>query len=310
MPVIATPITSPSTGIQCADLQVIGPRITQLYGINLPTKRRALIASQGQTAVLELQLTDRNGNAVNLTGCGIVDGNEDAAQIKIRECINTNATVYTVAATIITADEGTLEIALPTTVTRNPGVYFLEAAILDEDDTIAFSNQFYLWIDRGLFGDPQYPHAGPPNLDDIRMALRDNAPEENRLLDDFEYDLAEVCHATEYMCRYWNEAQPPINIGFNTITYPARDHWLKGICGYLLVIAAHRFRRNHLPYQAGGIAVDDQNKFQQYEVSGQLLIREYKEWVKNKKVQINCQMAMTTSGSRYGNMNIWPSVGI
>jgi hypothetical protein len=87
---------------------------------------------------------------------------------------------------------------------------------------------------------------------------------------------------------------------FDTRNYCIRHKWLQYIAGHLFLTAAHRFRRNHLPYQAGGIAIDDQNKFQLYDQIGMMLTQEYKEWVKQKKVQINCQLAITSQGSAYG----------
>lgn len=300
MVVIATPVTSPANDTMCSDQQLLSPRITALYGVELPTKKRAITSVQGQVAAVECQFFNRDGNPVNLTSCGIVDGELELVVGKLRESINACNKVYDVDATVITADEGVIQFTLPTFVANNPGVYHLEVAVALEDDNIAFSNQFYLWVNRGLFGNPKYPNAGPPSIDEIRLFIRDNSPDENRLIDDFEFDLAEICYATELGVRYWNEAQPPIGVYFDTTNYVVRHKWLMFIAGHLLVTAAHRFRRNHLPYQAGGLSIDDQNKFQMYDQSGMLLMQEYKEWVKNKKVQINCQMAITSSGSPYG----------
>jgi hypothetical protein len=307
MPVTATPITSseatPTPGVACSVQNVAAPRVTQLYGVLLPTKRRAIIATQGQEAVVQCQLLNRNGDPVDLTSCGIVDGDEENVTVKVRETINTSATVYTLAATVLAAETGTLDVELPEGVINNPAVYLLEVGVTMGDSSLTtFSNQFYLWVDRGLFGDPMNPCGGPPNLDDIRLAMRDNAPEENLLLDDFEFDLAEVCHAAVFTCRYWNESQPPIDCYFNTMTYPAKERWLSAICGQLFLVASHRFRRNHLPYQAGGISVDDQNKFTQYEATGLRILQDYREWVKQKKVQLNCMAAITSGGSSYGSV--------
>ncbi len=300
MSVIGTPVTPPED-IVCDTLQKAGPTITQLYGVELPTKRRAVQISQGQVANTEFHFYDRSGNPVDLTECSLEDENEATISLRIREAITTcDNRIYETTATITTATTGLVEASIPAAVSRNPGVYLMEAGILDTDSNLIFSNQFYLWVDRGLFGDPQYPNGGPPALDDIRLALRDNAPEENRLIDEFEFDLAEVCHSAVYTCRYWNECQPPINQSFNTMTYPAKLRWLDAICGQLFMIAANRFRRNHLPYQAGGTAIDDQNKFMQYEQIGMKMLMDYREWVKQKKVEINCNAAITSGGSAYG----------
>jgi regulation of enolase protein 1 (concanavalin A-like superfamily) len=68
----------------------------------------------------------------------------------------------------------------------------------------------------------------------------------------------------------------------------------------MLQMAAHRFRRNHLPYQSGGISIDDQNKFQIYDQTGQMMIQDYRQWIRAKKVEINSILAITSTGSLYG----------
>ncbi len=314
MAVIGTPIISSgsggSSGVDCADQSNLGPRITQLYGVELATKRRAILATQGQDATVSCQLFNRDGNPVDLTTCGILDSNDEDVTVKIREAINTSCRVHTILATVTNAETGEISVPLPTKVRDNPAVYIFEVAVTLGGDSTSFSNQFYLWVDRGLFGDSSYPHGGPPNLDDIRLSMRDNAPEENRLLDDFEFDLSEVCHAAVFTCRYWNECQPPINVFFDTMTFPAKERWLMAICGQLFTMASHRFRRNHLPYQAGGLSVDDQNKFLQYEAAGLRLLQDYREWVKQKKVAANCMAAMTSQGSPYGYFSTYLNTGV
>lgn len=310
MSVVATPITPPED-IICDTLQTAGPVITQLYGIELPTKRRAVQVTQGQVTNTEFQFYNRSGNPIDLTTCGLEDENNATISVRLREAITTcDNRLYATDGSVTAAMTGTVSASIPEQVTRNPGVYLMEAGILDTDSKLVYSNQFYLWVDRGLFGDPQYVNGGPPSLDDIRLALRDNAPEENRLIDDFEFDIAEVCHAAVFTCRYWNECQPPINLTFNTMTYPAKEKWLYAICGQLFMLAANRFRRNHLPYQAGGTAIDDQNKFTQYEQIGMKMLMEYREWVKQKKVEINCNAAITSGGSAYGLMSFFNGDGI
>jgi hypothetical protein len=225
---------------------------------------------------------------------------------RFREVMGIDAVgVTSVDCDIVDSVHGIIEFALPEQVVNNAGVYHAEfgafnITLTGANPTMTFSNQCYLWINRGLFGDPTFKNVGPPTMDEIRAFVRDNGPEENLLLDDFEFDLTEICQATENSVRYWNEVNPDVGWYFNTITYCARYKWLQSIAGHMLQVAAHRFRRNHLPYQAGGLSIDDQNKFQQYDQAGLMLVQEYKEWVKTKKVAINCFAAMTSSGSSYG----------
>lgn len=294
-------------------LDIITPQVTALYKTPLPTKRRALAVSGGQSATIDFQLLDTIGNPADISlYCGTPGAQcEPAVTARIREVISTQSIdIYEITCDLVDAEAGTVSFVLPLDVSNTPGVYFAEIAVHTTDvigntsldsDPIAFTNRFSIWVDRGLFGNPQFPNAGPPTEDEIRLYIRDNAPEENRLLDDFEFDLAEICHSAELAVRYWNESQPPINLYFTTLTYPIRDRWLQYIAGRLFLIAANRFRRNHLPYQAAGIAIDDQNKFQQYDQIGTTMIEDYREWVRMKKVQINAGAAITSQGSSYGS---------
>lgn len=301
MPVIGTLITVSSQTPNTCDSQTLrSPAITQLYGTSLSTKKRAVSVNSGTMVSVSLQLLNDTGNPIDLTDCG---GSAGTVAVRIREVISCKTKdIFSIDGTVTDVEQGIVEFEVPSTVANNPGIYNAELGVHNGDDDLIFTNQFYIWINRGLFGNPKYPNAGPPTIDEVRLAIRDNAPEENLLLDDFEFDLAEMCVAAEGGVRYWNEAQPPVGVSFNTRNYAVRDKWLNYITGRMMQIAAYRFRRNHLPYQAGGLSIDDQNKFQQYDQIGMALIQDYREWVKNKKVEINCYAAMTSTGSPYGSL--------
>ena len=62
------------------------------------------------------------------------------------------------------------------------------------------------------------------------------------------------------------------------------------IAANLLFIAANRFRRNSLKYQAGGAAIADQEKFAEYDAAGARLWADYKAWVTQHKRSMNAEM--------------------
>ena len=117
---------------------------------------------------------------------------------------------------------------------------------------------------------------------DVRIWLRDNDPDENRLLDSEEFDAEEIRTAMTLTVDYYNET-PPFLQAYDYDKFPWRFHLLQGTAANLLFMAAHRYRRNQLNYSAGGVTVDDQNKYQQYDAAGERLWREYKAWVSAKK---------------------------
>lgn len=128
---------------------------------------------------------------------------------------------------------------------------------------------------------------------DVRFWLRDNDPEANRLLDDYEYSPEEVRQSLTYAQDYWNETPPYIgNIDYDR--NPFRFHLLQGTVANLLFIAANSYRRNHLSYNAGGLAVDDSDKAQAYEQAGARIWEDYKRWVRLNKRAINASNGFAT----------------
>lgn len=128
---------------------------------------------------------------------------------------------------------------------------------------------------------------------DVRTWLRDNNPEANLLIDDFEFSPEEIRTAMTLTVDYWND-QPPYIRTYDYDKFPFRSQLLKGTAANLLFMAAHRFRRNSLPYQAGGLSIQDQEKYQQYDAAGQQLFSEYKAWVAANKWAMNAESGFAT----------------
>lgn len=128
---------------------------------------------------------------------------------------------------------------------------------------------------------------------DVRIWLRDNDPDENHLLDDVEFSAEEIRTAMTLTVDYYNET-PPFLGNYDYDKFPWRFHLLQGTAANLLYMAAHRYRRNHLNYSAGGVSVDDQNKFQQYDAAGDRLWSEYKSWVSASKKAANAEQGWGT----------------
>ena len=123
---------------------------------------------------------------------------------------------------------------------------------------------------------------------DIRVWLRDNDPEANLLIDDFEFSPEEMRTAMTLTVDYWND-QPPYLRNYDYDKFPFRSKLLTGTAANLLFMAAHRFRRNALQYSSGGLTVQDQEKYQQYDAAATRLWQEYKDWVPMNKRSINAE---------------------
>lgn len=137
---------------------------------------------------------------------------------------------------------------------------------------------------------------GPLTIPEVRLALLDldNQVGTNyafsNLLDNVEFQDLEIVFAMRRIIDLWNETPPPV-LQVTSGNFPYRYHWLEGTCAQLLIMGAARYRRNRLAYQAGGIAIDDQSKAEEYETTGQKKMMEFKEWMKNEKYRINMGMA-------------------
>lgn len=123
---------------------------------------------------------------------------------------------------------------------------------------------------------------------DVRIWLRDNDPEANLLLDDYEFTPEEIRTAMTLTVDYWND-QPPYIRNYDYTKFPFRSKLLAGTAANLLFMAANKYRRDSLQYSAGGLTVQDKEKYQQYDAAGARLWQEYKDWVPMNKRSINAE---------------------
>lgn len=279
------------------DQKYVNPEITLVEGKPSWKRMKALEVKSGQTNIVNWIMVDKNGDPVNFSD---ITGAKTAA--KIREALSYSPTTQpvTINGTVVDATEGKVSFQLTEDVVKYPGISIMEAAILDISDNIVFSNDFWLIVNRSNWSDINADdQSGPPTIAEIRLHLRDSSPEDNLWRDVEEFDPAEIAACIVRPVMYWNEAQPPIDLKFNTSNFPFRFNWLNGIVACLYQLAARWYRRVHLPYSAGGLSVDDKNKSQEYEAIGQKLWEEYKIWVLHKKVQLNADSAWGSVGSPY-----------
>lgn len=126
---------------------------------------------------------------------------------------------------------------------------------------------------------------------DIRVFLRDNDPEANLLLDDYEFSELELRQAVTLAVDEWNDTPPDITSKrYTEITFPYRWALLQGATANLLTMAGMRYRRNQLNYNIPGGAIDDQNKAPQYDAAASRLGQMWKEWIARKKVELNANL--------------------
>lgn len=284
MPVFGTPIASPSPiSTDCASVTVLAPDVTQIYGQTNPRKMQMLEVNQGQAATITWVMKNAEGDPVDFSLCG------SSVKLRIREALYTAQAPGTeITGTITDATAGEVAAVLTSDVVGFPGISIGEFAVLNGSGVVVFTNMFYLVVNRGQFGTAT-SDGGPPTMAEIRLHLRDSGPEDNYLLDEVEFDGAEIAASIIRPIDQFNAMQPPIDQLYNTSNFPWRYYWLEGIIGNLFTTAAHHYRRNHLPYSAAGVSIDDKNKEMQYLQAAMLHKKNWEDFAKAKKVQLNME---------------------
>lgn len=126
---------------------------------------------------------------------------------------------------------------------------------------------------------------------DIRIWMRDNNPDANLLLQDYEFTPEEIRTCMTLAVDKWNETPPDLGVPFSYdyTRFPFRGELLRGTVANLLFAAAMRFRRNELKANVPGGLVNDQGKHQEYDAAGARMWKEYVDWITKKKRSINME---------------------
>ena len=123
---------------------------------------------------------------------------------------------------------------------------------------------------------------------DVRIWMRDNNPDANLLLQDYEFTPEEIRTCMNLAVDKWNDLPPAIG-SYDYDRFPYRGELLRGTVANLLFMAAMRFRRNELKANVPGGLVNDQGKYQEYDAAGQRMWDEYVKWIVLKKRSINME---------------------
>ena len=315
----ATPVIQPAqTDVQCNDLDVVRQEVEYQDGCPVLPKLNIHVVTRGQCATLEKVIRDRNGNPVDLTNClcsvtesvsestgaadptcGVVARFVEATRYRSVSI----EPIYEAQATIVDAANGVVHVTLPAGMVECPALYTSTWAVF-ENDAMVYGMESYLIVENSLFGitDASTVNYGTPSIQELRLTIRDNAPSENVLLDDVEFSDMEIGYAFLRPIREFNEIPPPLSRTWTTKDFPWKEHWIKATQGYLYSMAEAWYRRNRLGTSAGGIQIDDLNKEREYLRASQLMLKEWRDFMILKKVEINAAAFAGTVSSTYGNI--------
>ena len=299
--------------IECSDQLVLRPSITRVDGRPILSKTQALVTSQGMAPVIEITLRDLEGRPINFESCGfenysssVSSSSSSALQgkvlLKAKEVFDTNSTipVVDIEGVFVNAAAGFLRAKLPVTATDENGILQGNWGVMSASSELIHSSQFYIVVEKSQFSSSGSGNGnGLPSINAVRLYLRDSSPEDNPLLNTLEFDLSELCEAMILCVQHWNTMQPRVRVTFNTKNFPKPSVMLNGIMGELYLAAAKHYRRNQLNNTAGGLAIDDKNKSQEYETIGDRMLQDYLKWVKMTKIQINKEAWDGSFGSTY-----------
>lgn len=314
MPIILSPIPAPSLTPEgnladCDELNTIDLADAHHEGCLISGKTRVAIIDKGQQAAIRWTLQTRTGKPVDLSNCLCVFpggepttddpecvGDRVVARFKDPLECNRRNTIYCAEAAVLDPQPGRVVFAVPQDIADHAGIYQVEVALIDPQGRVKTVDSGLLSVETGLWGswDQQ---TGPPTIQEIRLQLRDTLGE-NDLLQDVEFDDAEILHSIVRPIQQWNEIPPPVAT-FRVNNFPFRYHWLQAICGNLLAIAAHWYRRNHLPSVHGSLQIADRNKEGPYLQESQRLQQEWRNFIRAKKVEINIRGGYGWTGSDY-----------
>jgi hypothetical protein len=300
--------------IECSDQLVVRPAVTTVDNRPILAKTPAIAVMQTMAPIVEIVLRDDRGRPINFESCGFTSvtssslsssaGSQGKVYLKGREALDVSngAPLVDVEAYFTDAAAGTIRAKIPASATQLHQVVDINCGVVSTNGELLHVTNLYMLVDKSQFGTVtgiSGKPAGLPSLAQIRTYLRDNAPEDNPLLNTFEFDNSEIIQSMVKCVEHWNTTQPTVRRTFNTNNFFNPTNLINGVMGELYMIAAKHYRRNQLTYSAGGLSVDDKNKAQEYEVNGDRMLQDYLKWCKMTKIAINKEAWDGSFGSTY-----------
>lgn len=234
---------------------------------------RTLRVHCGQKATVKLYPYDRTGRIVNIankvyTPVFIVkESPRSGSVLKEYTCTQT---------------PGDSEFEL-TFVMDKPGVFLAQLLVYSEDGKdLLLVTDYYLNVDyTGV-------HHGTVTIPEIRMHMMDVCPSENELLDAFEFSDTDIAVAIQTTVDYFNGLTAQ-GSSWTSAGLPAEARYFfkQGTGGMLLKSKGLQMMRNALPYNAGGVTLDENAKYKDYLALGNSMVEEWQAYVMRKHFRKN-----------------------
>ena len=277
-------------------------------GCPVLTKTRSMVMQRGISGVIQWNIKNKAGQTMDLSNylCDDPetesDDEGDCGRVNVRfQDIFGTSNILQDDAVVVDSSTGLVQVEIPPAIANTPAIFKVDFGVYDSDDNLLMIDSGMLSVEKSAFSafDSEATDAGPLTLSEVRMQLRDTAVE-NNLLDNVEFDDAEIVHSLIQPIREWNETPPPIGIA-TAYNFPFKYNWLMATVANLLKIAASHYMRNDLQSSHGGVTVGDKAKASPYLQVAQQLSADWKMFVREKKVSLNAEGCYGYVDSPYGN---------
>jgi hypothetical protein len=195
---------------------------------------------------------DRHGNTVT------VDTGSVVAVFAVKESRSAPNVVNRFDCITSTETPGAFE---ATVLMEKPGIYFAQLMLFNADSTrLLFVTDFYVSVSSaGAI-------SGAVSIPEMRHHVMDSCMQRNELIDGFEFSDSDIAMALQSCIEYFNGITGGATGTYSTVNFPQDGRYFlkQGAAAYLLRSKAILMSRNTFPYNAGGVSVDDQNKFREY----------------------------------------------
>lgn len=135
--------------------------------------------------------------------------------------------------------------------------------------------------------------------EDVQIFLQDY-PTSNRLLGKQLFSPDRVQKAIKFAIGTWNETPPVTNV-YTDENFPYKTCLLYGVLEFLFLGESTLEERNYLPYQSGGLAVEEDNSAQAYLNFSNLFGQKFAATLKMLKHSENLDRGWGTISSDFYN---------
>ena len=274
MPIIGIPIT-PSSPL--SNLQVKAATPSSLYGEEVITRRPGVHIFAGSTNDFSVALIDEAGNH-------IVGDETFTYTCRYAEGVQRTVMIAEAPGTILDVDYAIVGFNIPASVSQYPGVYIASVGIF-VSNVLRHVHDIWIYNEPSVWMTSPTEAALPP-IKDVQLLLRDSSPVENEVLNSRQFGIEEFAQAAVDTVSLWNDI-PPFLGDLTTINFPSRAIYLRGMKHFLFEMLVEWYRKNRLAYNAGGMAVDDMSKFQEYMAASQKEEQDLRIMIQRTKSTLN-----------------------